>query len=417
MKLIGPFTQLLPLRDLPLRGSLSDEHLEIIRNGALLIENERIIAVGNFDELRQKAPENTKVIEIEREAVCLPGFIDSHTHICWGGTRANDFAMRNAGKSYLEIAKEGGGIWSTVQQTRTASKEQLVEHIVERANVLARQGITTIEVKSGYGLSVSDELKMLRAIEHANQLVLPDLIPTCLAAHTLPKDFDGNHKDYLNQMEQELFPVLAKEKLTTRIDAFVEEEAFDEETTASYFQKAKEYGFDITVHADQFTTGGSALAVNFNAVSADHLEVSTEKEIQLLAKSQTVATALPGASIGLGVRFTPARQLLDAGAIVSIASDWNPGSAPQGQLLSQASILATYEKLSNAEVFTGLTSRAAFALRKNKIGQLKKGFAASFSVFPTNNYQEIPYQMGRLQPEQVWINGHLLHQKNENEIF
>ena len=405
MKLIGPFTQLLPLRKLPLRGALQDNAIEIIHQGGLLIENGKIRSIGKFDELRKQFNNEVEIVEIEQEAVCLPGFIDSHTHICSAGTRANDFAMRNAGKTYLEIAKEGGGIWSTVQQTRAASQEQLEKLIILRTHELAKQGITTIEVKSGYGLSVEEELKMLRAIKNANNSTAQNLVSTCLAAHTLPKDFDGTHTEYLELMAAELFPILEKEQLTNRIDAFVEEEAFNEKNTHSYFEEAKKYGFDITVHADQFSTGGSELAVNVGAVSADHLEVSKEKEIELLANSNTVATALPGASIGLGVEFTPARKLLDAGAIVSIASDWNPGSAPQGQLLAQASCLATYEKLSNAEVLAALTTRAAYALRLNNVGQLAEEFQANFSIFPTDNYQEITYQMGRLLPAQVWIDG------------
>lgn len=404
MKLIGPFAQVLTMSDLPLEGALKDEQLEIKTNAGILIDKEKIQAIDDFDVLKSQNPE-AEIVKITGEKVALPGFVDSHTHICWGGTRAKDFAMRNAGKSYLDIAKEGGGIWSTVLNTRKASQEELAQIIIKRADYLLKQGITTVEVKSGYGLSVESELKMLRAIKEANQYTKQNLISTCLAAHTLPKDFDGTHQQYLESIENELFPILVEENLTKRIDAFIEEEAFDAKVTIPYFEKAKDLGFDITVHADQFSTGGSEIAVQVGAVSADHLEVSTAKEIELLANSDTVATALPGASLGLGCPFTPARALLDAGACLAIASDWNPGSAPQGNIIAQAAILASFQKLSNAEVLAGVTARAAYALRAEKFGSLIEGNQANFTIFDADNYQEITYQQGRLLPEMVYING------------
>ena len=225
-----------------------------------------------------------------------------------------------------------------------------------------------------------------------------------MAAHIKPKDWN-QQVDYLEEITSTLFPILKSENLAHRIDAFVEDSAFSEEEITPYFQKAKEMGFNITVHADQFTTGGSKVAVDFGAVSADHLEASTDKEIQLLAQSNTIATALPGASIGLGCDFTPARKLLDAGAALAIASDHNPGSAPMGDLLTQASILGTFEKLSNTEVLAGITFRAAAALRLSDRGRLEENTLADFIVFPTDNYQEITYHQGQLKPSEVWKNG------------
>lgn len=181
--------------------------------------------------------------------------------------------------------------------------------------------------------------------------------------------------------------------------------AFTAEVIAPYFKKAKEMGFTITVHADQFSTGGSKVAVDFNAISADHLEASTAEEIEILAKSTVIATALPGASIGLGCAFTPARKILDAGGAVAIASDHNPGSAPMGDLLTQASILGTFQKLSNAEILSGITFRAAAALNLKDRGVLKSGLLADFTAFPISNYKEILYQQGQLKPEMVWKNG------------
>lgn len=406
--LIGPFTQLLPMTGLPLKGALKDEQLPIIENGAILVHEGKILKVGTFEDLKS---EDADIHQIQGDAVCLPGFVDSHTHICFAGTRARDYAFRNAGKTYLEIAKAGGGIWDTVTQTRKASEEALVQGIVSRSKKHLKNGITTIEVKSGYGLSVDEELKMLRAIKKANATVSATLVPTCLAAHMKPKDWNQD-KAYLDEIINTLFPIIKSENLAQRVDAFVEESAFSPEEIKPYFQKAKDMGFDITVHADQFTTGGSQLAVDFGAVSADHLEASTEKEIQLLAKSNTIATALPGASLGLGCAYTPARKILDAGGALSIASDHNPGSAPMGDLLTQASILGTFEKLSNTEVLAGITFRAAAALRMADRGKLASGTWADFVVFPTNNYQEITYHQGQLKPSQVWKKGEPIHQND-----
>jgi imidazolonepropionase len=214
-------------------------------------------------------------------------------------------------------------------------------------------------------------------------------------------------------ISEELFPILKSEKLTNRIDAFIEESAFSAKDIKLYFTNAQSMNFDITVHADQFTPIGSKVAVENNAISADHLEASTEKEIALLAKSDTIAVALPGASIGLGCDFTPARKLLDAGASLAIASDHNPGSAPMGDLLTQASILGTFEKLTNAEVLAGITFRAAAALKLDDRGKLETGLLADLAVFHSDNYQDILYNQGNLKPCMVWKNGELVFDRHK----
>ena len=408
-KLIGPFKQILTMTDLPLKGAILDDKLPIIEKGGMLLEGDKIFAVGKYRYLLDKANIlDAKVYELTKEYVCLPGMIDAHTHICFGGSRANDYAKRNAGVSYLEIAKAGGGIWNTVSKTREASKEQLEEGITKRANRHLKEGITTIEVKSGYGLSPEQELKMLRAIASVNQKHKIDLISTCLAAHILPKDFDGSPKDYLNEILEKLLPQIKQEGLTNRVDAFIEQTAFSVKDATEYLSKAKKLGFQITIHADQFTTGGSQVAINLQAISADHLENSTEKEIALLADSNVIPVALPGASLGIGDPFTPARKLLDAGCSLVIASDWNPGSAPMGDLLLQAAIIGTKEKLSNAEVLSAITFRAAAALELTDRGALNINSKADFIAFPCDNFNEILYNQGKLKPEMVWKNGMLV---------
>lgn len=404
LKLIGPITQVLTLDHLPLKGALKDDQLEIVEQAGILMEGEKILQVGKWESLYKAFPE-AEIFELKGDFVVLPGMVDCHTHICFGGSRARDFAMRNAGKTYLEIAQAGGGIWDTVTQTRKLSQNDLAQLTANHANRHLSEGITTIEVKSGYGLSVEEELKMLRAIQEAKQSTRADLISTCLAAHMKPRDFSGSNSEYLELMSKELFPILKKEELTHRIDAFVEKSAFSPEEIKPYFQKAKELDFDLTVHADQFSVGGSKVAVEFEARSADHLEASGDAEVQFLAQSNTIAVALPGASIGLGCGFTLARKLLDQGAALAIASDWNPGSAPMGDLLTQASILATFEKLSTSEVLAGVTFRAAAALGLNDRGKLTEGQLADFILFPTADYREILYHQGKMKPVEVWKKG------------
>ncbi len=404
MKLIGPFKQVVTLANLPLRGKLSDEQLEIIADGGIVVEQNIIQKIGNFETLKTENPA-IEIESIEGEQIVLPAFVDSHTHICFGGNRANDFAMRNAGKTYLEIAESGGGIWSSVQHTRNASEEELLKTLVERINFLIDLGITTIEVKSGYGLDVENELKMLRIIKKAQAKTKATLVPTCLSAHLKPRDFEGSNPEYLDYIITEILPKVKEEELANRVDIFIEKSAFQPEESKEFLLKAKALGFEITVHADQFTPGSSRIAVEVGAKSADHLEATIDEDIEFLAKSDTVATALPGASLGLGEKFTPARKLLDAGAIVAIASDWNPGSAPMGNLITQASVLATFQKLTTAEVLAGMTFRAAYALNLEDRGQLEAGKKADFVTFKTNNFQNVLYNQGSLKAELVYIDG------------
>lgn len=400
MQLIGPFTQILPLTGMPLKGALRDEQLQVIANGGLLIENGIILAVGDFDRLRKEHP-STEIKEIEGDGVLLPGFIDCHTHICFAGSRAKDYAMRIQGKTYLEIAKAGGGIWDSVTQTRAADGETLTQLLLKRIERHLSEGVTTIEVKSGYGLSVEQELKQLRAIRSASAQTKAGIIATCLAAHMVPKDFNGNQTEYLMHVLNDMLPVIKRENLANRVDIFIEQSAFDAESATIYLNKAKQMGFDVTVHADQFTTGGSRAAVEAHAVSADHLEASGDTEIKMLANSNTVAVTLPGASLGLGMQYAPARKLLDSGACLAIASDWNPGSAPMGDLLMQAAVMSAAEKLNTAEVFAGLTYRAARALNLTDRGTLAPGMRADIQVYPVNDYREILYQQGKLKPKLI----------------
>lgn len=403
IKLIGPFKQILTLNNLPLKGAIKDHQLEIIEDGAILVQSGEILKVANFEHLRKEFPQ-AEVEEIDHKMVLLPGFVDCHTHTCFAGTRALDFAERNAGTPYLEIAQKGGGIWSTVTATRNSSQEELKTLTEKRVNNFLKNGITTIEIKSGYGLSVEEEIKILNTINQLNTKA--QVVSTCLAAHIKPRDFEGYSIEYLEYLIKNLIPKI--KHLTNRIDIFTEKSAFGIEESTHYLQKVKEMGFQIIVHADQFTSGSSQMAVKLGALSADHLEASTDEDIKILSQSETVTVALPGASIGLGEPFTPARKLLDSGACLAIASDFNPGSAPMGDLLAQASILTTFQKLSTAEVFSGLTFRAAKALNLHDIGKVATGYKADFQAYPIDDYREILYHQGQLKPFKVWKNGHLI---------
>ena len=407
MELIGPISQLVSLRDLSLKGPINDSALHTISNAGIAIENGTIEAVDAWDALLAAYP-TAIITELNGSYVAVPGYIDCHTHLCFGGNRARDFALRNAGVSYLEIAQSGGGIWDTVTQTRKCTEHELTQIVIKNANKHVQSGATTIEVKSGYGLSVEEEIKMLRAIHNGNKETAADLVATCLAAHLKPKDFSDTNEAYLDHLVTNLFPVLQSENLTKRIDAFIETSAFSASEIAPYLQAAKELGFDITIHADQFTTSGSKIAVQYGALSADHLEASGDKEIDLLAQSKTIAVALPGASVGLGCAFAPARKILDKGGALAIASDWNPGSAPMGDLVCQASILATFEKLTSAEVFAGITFRAAAALNLFDRGRLIAGNKADFVLYSSTDYRDILYYQGSLRPSQVWKSGKLV---------
>lgn len=407
MKLIGPFSQILGMADLPLKGPLEDRQLKIVEEGGVLVQEGKIKSIGAFKKMLRERRTGTEVEEMQSQSVLLPGFIDSHTHICFAGSRARDYAMRISGSSYQEILKQGGGIHETVEKTRRASEEELVAAIMQRAHRHLQEGVTTIEVKSGYGLNTPEELKMLRAIRTAGNSLHAQLIPTCLAAHVKPKDYK-EASQYLEYVAEDLLPIVREENLSDRVDIFVEPEAFPAHIARPFLQKARKLGFSLSLHAEQFSRGGCQLAVEFRALSADHLEACQEDEITLLAASDTVATVLPGASLGLGMPFAPARKLLDAGACLAIATDWNPGSAPMGDLLLQAALLGAGEKLSMVEILAGITFRAAAALELPDQGLLGKGKLADMQAFPTRDYREILYFQGKMKATKVWRKGNLV---------
>jgi imidazolonepropionase len=403
--LIGPFTQVVTMDKLPHNGHISDEQLEIIKDGGVMVENGRIMLTGSYAELKKMATEKRyEILEQHDDTVLLPGFIDSHTHICFSGSRCNDYALRLQGKTYLEIAKSGGGIMETVRKTRKASLEELIGSLTDRCTMLLSEGVTTCEVKSGYGLTASDELKMLHAIKQVNTRHAIDLVSTCLAAHICPPEFKSCDA-YIKHVNEELLPFVMRLALAKRADIYIEDTAFGEEEATMYIEQAKKLGFSIVVHADQFSVLGSSVAARYNAVSADHLEVTSVADMEMLAENNVIGIVLPGSSVGLGLPYAKASKMLDAGMCVAIASDWNPGTSPMGDLLLLASLLGVYEKLSIAETLAGITVRAANALEFTDRGKLAPGMQADMISFPCHDYREIIYRQGKLKPLHVWKNG------------
>ena len=386
--------------NLPERGAISDNSLEIIDDGGVVIEDGKIIEVGDFLSLSKN---DLDVREITYPCVLLPGFIDSHTHVCHYGNRSDEYAKRNSGISYQQILEEGGGIHNTMNSTSNSTDEQLTDDTLNRLKRHFQEGVLTCEVKSGYAPNLEDEVRMLRIINEIDSSNDIDLIPTCLAAHVTPKKYESSKK-YLDSIVNELLPIIKEENLSNRVDIFIEEKAFSITEASNFLEKIKS-DFYITAHANQFTSGGLKVGVDNGAVSVDHLEVITDQEIDYLSKSDTTGVVLPGCSVGLGIPFAPARKLLDYNCKVSIASDWNPGSAPMGDLLMQASLLGSTEKLSNAEVLAGITCRAANALSLEDRGSLENGKIADMIGFKTNDFRDILYNQGKLKPSFICKRG------------
>ena len=386
--------------NLPERGAISDNSLEIIDDGGVVIEDGKIIEVGDFLSLSKN---DLDVREITYPCVLLPGFIDSHTHVCHYGNRSDEYAKRNSGISYQQILEEGGGIHNTMNSTSNSTDEQLTDDTLNRLKRHFQEGVLTCEVKSGYAPNLEDEVRMLRIINEIDSSNDIDLIPTCLAAHVTPKKYESSKK-YLDSIVNELLPIIKEENLSNRVDIFIEEKAFSVTEASNFLEKIKS-DFYITAHANQFTSGGLKVGVDNGAVSVDHLEVITDQEIDYLSKSDTTGVVLPGCSLGLGIPFAPVRKLLDYNCKVSIASDWNPGSAPMGDLLMQASLLGSTEKLSNAEVLAGITCRAANALSLEDRGSLENGKIADMIGFKTNDFRDILYNQGKLKPSFICKRG------------
>lgn len=386
---------------LPKSGPIDDAQLQIIEEGGIRVKEGVIVEVGKYSLIKQK---DDRLFVVAEDSVALPGFIDTHTHMCWAGERAHEYALLLKGVTYREIAAGGGGILYTVEQTRAATKEELVRLLKKRVYLHMRHGVTTCEVKSGYGLSIESEIKLLEVIREVDCEVAPTLIPTCLAAHRRPSECSTN-QEYLHILTTQLLPRVLAMNLSKRIDIFIAEEAFSCAEAEDYLTFAKSLGFTISAHIDQFHPFGSEVAAKVGTLNADHLVMTTEMGARFLKQARVIPVVLPGASIGMGIPFAPARMLLDYDLPLVIASDWNPGSAPQGDLIAQAALLGAYQKLTMAETLAALTVRAAPVLELTDRGTLERGKVADFLVFNAKTYQEILYYQGSLLPAEVIIRG------------
>jgi len=383
-------------------GEMSD--LSIIRDGGILIRDSRIDRVDSSDEIERRA--GTAQIVNAGGRVILPGFVDAHAHPVFAGNRLDDFERRARGETYEQIAAAGGGIWSTVEKTRAASDSDLLAQAKKHAAWFLRCGTTTVEAKSGYGLTLSDELKSLRVIRRLNEETPIEFVPTFLGAHTPPRGMGAD--DYVDLVISKMLPQVASEKLAEFCDVFCEGGYFDIKQSKMILTAAKKLGLKLRIHADQLSnSGGARLAADLNATTADHLEKTNGEGIAAMKSAGVQPVLLPGSVYALGSTAYPrARDMIDAGLAVVIASDFNPGSSPTPCMPMVLSLACTQMKMSPAEAVTAATINAAYSLnRGNKIGSLEAGKIANFSIFDCEDYREIAYWFGFPQTRSVYVKG------------
>ena len=378
--------------------------LAVIRDGGMLISEGKIEIVGSSEEIAKNAGD-AEVIDAGGRLV-LPGFVDAHTHLVFAGNRLENFERRARGETYEQIAKAGGGIWSTVEKTRAASGEDLFDQAQTHAEWFLRCGTTTIEAKSGYGLTVEDELKILRVMRRLNEKKPLEIVPTFLGAHAVPRELDAN--EYIDLVLDEMLPRIAKEKLAEFCDVFCEHGYFTIEQSKRILTAARKLGLGLRIHADQLSNSGAAqLAAELKATTADHLEKTDEQGIVAMKSAGVQPVLLPGSVYALGSTAYPrAREMLNAGLAVVLATDFNPGSSPTPSMPMILSIACTQMKMSPAEAITASTINAAYSLnRGGKIGSLERGKLANFSIFDCEDYRELAYWFGVPQTHAVYVRG------------
>ncbi len=387
--------------------NIKEVDLGIIPKAAMLIEQERIVWVGPeknlkaaLKELPTKQKKITREIDVKGQTV-LPGWIDAHTHLVFAGNRWNEFEMRCQGASYQEIAAKGGGILSTMKSTRAVKKSELTVISQSRVNEFLRQGVTTLEIKSGYALELKGEVKQL---EVARSLKGPQIITTFLGAHARPPEF-SSAGEYLEFLASNVLPVIKKKKLADRVDIFIEKNFFEGEAAKKYLQAAKSLGFQLTIHADQLSlSGGTQLAVELGAQSADHVIQLGDAEIKLIAASNSTAVLLPMADLYMKCAYPPARRLIEVGARVALATDFNPGSCPSQDIQLVGLLARLHMQMTLPEIISAWTVASAHALGLTDVGTLQKGFRANFQVVGLD-WQGLFYQAGLNPTELVFVNG------------
>ena len=386
--------------------------LAIIRDGGMLVRDGEIVRVGASDEI-EKNVRDAEIVDA-RGRVVMPGFVDAHTHLVFAGNRLDDFERRTRGETYEQIAKASGGIWSTVEKTRAASEHDLLALAKKHANWFLRCGTTTVEAKSGYGLTVEDELKILRVMRQLKDEVALEIVPTFLGAHAVPRELSPD--EYMNVVVEEMLPHVTAEKLAEFCDVFCERGYFDIERSRKILSVAKKLGLKLRGHVDQLTNfGGSKLMAELGATTADHLEQTDEQGIAALKKANVQPVLLPGSVYTLGSSHYPrGRKIIEAGLAVVLATDFNPGSSPTPSMPMVLSLACTQMKMSPAEAITASTVNAAYSLnRGDKIGSLEPGKLADFAIFDCEDYRELAYWFGFLQTHSVYIKGECVSKSDD----
>ncbi|MBN1449741.1 MAG: imidazolonepropionase [Anaerolineales bacterium] len=406
--LIHSATQLLTLTGGPQRGRALGA-LGIIENGAVLVRDEKIVTTGPTDELRAAYPGEPGLDA--SGCVVMPGFVDPHTHLIWGGDRAREFEMRLEGAKYLDILAAGGGIISTVRATRTASIEALIAQTRPRLLRMFATGTTTAEAKTGYGLQTATELRLLKALLALDDESPMDLAITFLGAHAIAPEYKDNPQDYTDLVSETMLPIVCQwwETHAPRlplpfVDVFCENKAFTLEQSRQILTKARSLGFPLKIHADEFDNlGGASLAVELGAASADHLVKTSDADIAALGASDTVAVSLPCTPFGLAEsEYTPAQKILDAGGILALATDCNPGTAWNESMQFAIALACRYMGLTPAQAIAASTINSAHAIRRaDRIGSLEEGKQADLLVLSVPDYRHLGYRFGTNLVKQV----------------
>ena len=398
--LITGTSQLLTLRGRGPRRGAALSNLAVIEDGSILVRDGLVAAIGPRAKI-EALPEASAAEQLDVGGrVILPGFVDSHTHLIHAASRAEEYELKITGASYEEIARKGGGILNSVKKLRAATSQALKRKALQALRQFAAYGTTTLEAKSGYGLDVTSELKILRLHQELASEQPLDIVSTFLGAHVLPTEYRGTPDGadrYIALLTEKLIPEVAQEKLAEFCDVFCDRGAFTLRQSREILQAAQQHGLALRLHAEQLSrTGAARLAIQLGAASCDHLEQVNARDIAALAKSNTVATLLPGCDFHLGLkRYAPARKLIEAGAIVALATDYNPGTSPTLSMPMILSLACTQLRMTPAEAITAATVNAACALRRDKhIGSLEVGKFADLAVFEVADYREIPYYFG-----------------------
>ena len=381
--------------------------LSIIERGGVFVRDGLIERVGLTAEIEKLIDGKTTVVDAGGRVV-LPGFVDAHTHPVFAGTRVDEFEERSKGATYAEIAARGGGIQSTVNRTRAASLDELVETGKRYAQWFLRSGTTTVEAKSGYGLSLEDEVKILRAIKKLNEETELRYVPTFLGAHSVPPEYRARREEYVSLLIEEMLPSVASEKLAEYCDVFCEQNVFTTDEAWKILSSARCHGLGLRMHADQLSlSGGAQLAAELGTATADHLEHTDADGIAALKRANVQPVLLPGSVYALGSsRYPAAREMIDAGLAVVLATDFNPGSSPTPSMTMILSLAATHMKMTPAEAITAATINAAYSLnRGDQLGSLEVGKIADLVIHDCDDYRQLAYFFGIEQAWRVFLAG------------